>query len=491
MSLRPENILALETALIPTGARGSDDRDTFLHLEDLPVDSHELARRGVKFALVDHNTLLPPFTDGAGTEDPVVAIIDHHADDGNHIHASPRVIQIPTGSTTSLVTMFFKDKWQQAIQKGTQAQQPPEELATLLLSGILIDTGALKAGENVKTTETDRQAAEFLWNVAANSFTLGITSSGGMTMDSLRAGEVDPGLTEYANKLFSAKNDVSSLSTHDLLLRDYKEYTMPTSSAAELLTVGLSTVPLALSVWLSRDNEATGMEPGWKPFILAMDQWMTERNLDIAGVLTSFNDPVKEDAESDKVKGKHRRELAFFIRARPPVTAGSITRAREIADALTRGINDSGPILDVRLWKPSKPYSKSESLVQGLEDELMVPQKAERNARFGGVWRQGNASSTRKQVAPLVVSLYLSDGPVGVSLADHYLLLRICRRISLPQFQRHVQSLGFEGDMRKEFVGSTQSVIMSENYRCDRGFGQKLFVTNTGAKQGVIQLLNI
>nr|GFD54938.1 hypothetical protein [Tanacetum cinerariifolium] len=63
------------------------------------------------------------------------------------------------------------------------------------------------------------------------------------------------------------------------------------------------------------------------------------------------------------------------------------------------------PILDVQVWKPSKPFKNTgEALVQGLEDELMVPQKAKGNARFGCVWRQGNASSTRKQVAPLIVS---------------------------------------------------------------------------------------
>lgn len=399
MSLRPENILALETSLISTGPRGTDDHETFLHLEDLPVDSHELARRGVKFALVDHNTLLPPFR-AEGVEDPVVAIIDHHADDGSHIHASPRIIQIPTGSTTSLVTMFFKDKWRQAIERD-QAHVPAAELATLLLSGILIDTGALKAGEGAKTTETDRQAAEYLWGIAGKSFE---GTSQGMSVDSLRAGQVDPALTSYANTLFSAKNDVTSLSTHDLLLRDYKEYTMSTRSPAEQLTVGLSTVPLALSTWLSRDNAATGIEPGWKPFLLAVDAWMAERNLDVAGMLTTFNDPLKDDPESDKVKGKHRRELAFFVRARQPVTPPTIARAKAIADALTEGINAGGPILDVKLWKPSKPYSKSETLVQGLEDELMVPQLAAQNARFGAVWRQGNASSTRKQVAPLVVS---------------------------------------------------------------------------------------
>lgn len=402
MSLRPENALALQKALIPPDSQ----TDTFLHLEDLPVDSHALARLGVKFALVDHNTLLPPFRAEEATEDPVVAIIDHHADDGHHKTASPRIIQIPTGSTTSLVTLFFKDKWRQAVQSESA---PPAEVATLLLSGILIDTGALKAAINAKTTDTDRAAAEFLWRVSTSSQAFQATSSGGMTIDDLRAGRIDETLSKYADSLFTAKNDVSGLSTHDLLFRDYKEYSMETASPGEQLNVGLSTVPLALAPWLSRDQEEKGLNPGWKPFMLALDAWMAERRLDVAGILTTFNDPLKEasptDSPTSKVKGKHKRELAVFVRAREPVSPTGITRAREISDALIEGIRAAGSILDVQVWKPSKPFKKDkgEALVQGLEDELMAPQKNKENARFGCVWRQGNASSTRKQVAPLIV----------------------------------------------------------------------------------------
>jgi exopolyphosphatase len=413
MSLRPENILALNSGLIPTQQPLSGAATPiFLHLEDLPVDPAQLAEKGISFALVDHNSLLPPFQSSDPSihaEDPVVAIIDHHADDGNHIHASPRLIQIPTGSTTSLVTTYFQDAWQRAIHSGDEATVPPSELATLLLSGILIDTGALKAGLDVKTTDTDRKAAEFLYRISelgsGSSTSNGYSAPGAvMTLESLRAGRVAPELTEFANKLFEAKNDVSELSTHELLLRDYKEYTMHTSSESDALNVGLSTVPMGLSIWLSRNLPAKGITPGWQPFVSAMDEWMDERNLDIAGILTSFNNPPKEIGE----KGKHKRELVFIVRARQPVSGHSITRAEEIADALTAGINGAGPILDAQVWRPHKPFHKDEELVQGLEDELMNVQEARQVGRFGCVWRQGNAASTRKQVAPLVVSYCLA-----------------------------------------------------------------------------------
>ncbi|KAJ9099759.1 hypothetical protein QFC21_003757 [Naganishia friedmannii] len=408
MSLRPENILALNSALIPT--QQSRDGEIFLHLEDLPIDPAELARKGIKFALVDHNSLLPPFqSTDPSLKDPVVAIFDHHADDGNHIHASSRLIQIPTGSTTSLVTTYFKDAWQRAIQSGDERLEPPSELATLLLSGILIDTGALKAGPDVKTTKTDRDAAEFLYRISElGAQTTGNGSNSGMTMtvESLQAGRIPPDLTEFAKKLFEAKNDVSELTTHELLLRDYKEYTMHTSSESDTLNVGLSTVPMGLSIWLSRNIPAKGITPGWQPFVSALDEWMTERNIDIAGVLTSFNTPPKVVGD----KGKHKRELVFLVRSRQqqPITDASITRAEEIADALTAGINGAGPILDAQVWRPHKPFHKNEELVQGLEDELMDVQEARQAGRFGCVWRQGNAASTRKQVAPLVKDIIAS-----------------------------------------------------------------------------------
>lgn len=413
MSLRPENALALRKALIPPDTHA----DIFLHLEELPVEARTLATLGVKFALVDHNTLLPPFREEAAVErgDPVVAILDHHADDGHHAGASPRIIQVPTGSTTSLVTMFFKQRWESAL---ATVNAPPAELATLLLSGILIDTGALKPGLTAKTTPTDRAAAEFLWRVAgAAGQTFPDADGAGMSIADLDAGRIDSSLSAWAEQLFAAKNDVSGLSTHDLLFRDYKEYAMPTSAPTEdVLTVGLSTVPLALAAWLSRDHAATGMEPGWKPFMVAMDAWMRERGLDVAGVLTTFNDPLKQaDSPSGKTKGKHRRELALFVRAREPTSFASVSRARTISDALIAGINRAGPILDVDVWRPSQPFKHSdagEALVQGLEEELMAPQRAEGGepVRFGCVWRQGNASSTRKQVAPLIVSRTRIEG---------------------------------------------------------------------------------
>ncbi|GHJ89742.1 hypothetical protein NliqN6_6144 [Naganishia liquefaciens] len=434
MSLRPENALALNKALIPADTQ----HDIFLHLEELPVEARTLARLGVKFALVDHNTLLPPFRgDGqpgeTETEDPVVAIIDHHADDGNHAGARPRVIQIPTGSTTSLVTMFFKEQWQRALDASPPPREaPPPELATLLLSGILIDTSALKAGLNAKTTPTDRAAAEFLSRVGATNVGQNNLQQqegarpqqdAGMTVADLEAGKLPSSVAAWAEQLFAAKNDVSRLSTHDLLFRDYKEYAMPTSARGDVLTVGLSTVPLALASWLSRDQHAAaaaaaaaGIDPGWKPFMLAMDAWMHERNLDVAGVLTTFNDPLAPPSPgasptttTTKTKGKHRRELALFVRARgEPASPRSVSRARAIAEALIEGVNAAGDVLDVDVWKPSKPFKNTEAgeaLVQGLEDELMRPQRVgggDEATRFGCVWRQGNASSTRKQVAPLI-----------------------------------------------------------------------------------------
>ena len=132
--LRPENVLALSTSAI--------DSSSLLTLDDLPSD--RLTTLGASFSLVDHNRLLPMFGDA-----PVAAIIDHHADEGFHLDASPRIIKV-VGSCSSLVVEYFES-----------VAPVPGPLADLLLAAILIDT-QLKPTPEGKATPTDLLSAESL-----------------------------------------------------------------------------------------------------------------------------------------------------------------------------------------------------------------------------------------------------------------------------------------------------------------------------------------
>lgn len=346
MRLRPENLIALRNTSIPL--------TSLLHASQLPVSTTELASQGITFALVDHNKLLPEFAQGK-----VDAIIDHHEDENAHTDASIREITIPTGSCASLVVKHFQPQWEASISRGSPV---PPELATLLLSAIVIDTGGLKPGG--KATSVDYEAAAFLYSIStiaqgqAGSFS--VTGEGGLP----------PSLKLLSDTLQDAKSDVSNLTTYELLMRDYKEYEWPTQSPNfPTLKVGLSTVPLGLKTWIAKEPE------GWETLMSGTEQYMRERTLDIEGILTTYR--------SEK-KGKHKRQLALIIR--PGGVIRDPQEARSVFDRLAAGL-EASEMLQLEEWK-------KEEKVKRQDDERLVK-----------VWVQGNAKATRKQVAPLLKNL--------------------------------------------------------------------------------------
>ncbi|WVQ74324.1 hypothetical protein IAR50_003923 [Cryptococcus sp. DSM 104548] len=350
MSLRPENLLALQNASLPLSS--------LLHTDQLPIATSELASHGVRFALVDHNKLLPQFGDGQ-----VEAVIDHHEDEGVHTDAAIREITFPTGSCTSLVTKHFREQWEASLSRGSPV---PSELATLLLSGILIDTGGLKPGR--KATPIDYESAAFLYPISTLP-----QPSDNLSASALSSDAVPAPLSSLAETLLETKNDVSSLSTYELLMRDYKEYVWPTRSPAyPTLKVGLSTVPLGLKPWIAKAPE------GWESLMQGVKVWMQERTLDLEGILTTY---------SSEKKGKHKRQLALFARG------GGVWQKEEQVEqvfaTLVKGLEASEE-LALEEWKPETQVKRE--VVDG--EEVWVK-----------VWVQGNAKATRKQVAPLLKDL--------------------------------------------------------------------------------------
>jgi exopolyphosphatase len=369
MSLRPENLLALQRANIPLSA--------LLHPEDLPAGTEALTPAGVRFALVDHNHLLPAF---AADPESVAAIIDHHEDEGVSPHANPRLIRTPLGSCASLVTKHFMPLWKASLSgPAGQAGSPvPPELATLLLSAILIDTSGLKKGG--KAVDIDYAAAEFLYPISTlvNSTTSLVAPT---TPEAIAA---VPELEAYASTLSEIKHNVTGMSTPNLLQRDYKQYEWATASSAfPTLHVGLSTVPLSLR------NQLEAEPTGWESYLAHVDAFMHERGIDIEGVLTSYR--------SEK-KNKGRREFLLLVRsdsALPPDAA-----ARALA-ALSAGLEAEVETFKYSPWGTGKSGSKGD-LAAAAPKFLATPN------RIGAVWDQGNAQSTRKQVAPVLVSRLLN-----------------------------------------------------------------------------------
>jgi len=350
---------------------------------------------------VDHNRLLPTFLppshddDETASVEPVVsAIIDHHADEDLYLSANPRIVTTGAGSCASLVSLYFQTHYPTTPTSSSLHVPLPKELATLLLSAIMIDTGGLKAGG--KATDKDLAAVEFLYPLssladstinASSSSSINLQGGGG------GGGRVVPSpLTNLSQELLSTKRNVSHLSSSDLLSRDYKQYLHPTTLLLPQrvdLRVGLATVPIGLEEWLTRSTPSTP----WSSFLSSLEEFTTQHNLQILGILTSFR------SLSFSGKAKHKREiLMYFPSSTWTEEMGGLGGREKVWKEVVGGLEGSGE-LDLKKWK------EGEGLVDGWGGE--GGGRAE-----GKVWRQGNVEATRKVTAPIMKEI-LEGGGVG------------------------------------------------------------------------------
>lgn len=332
-------------------------RDTDLFcIDDIPTKSL-LHLTSSQFALVDHNRLDSLFSAGGAFPNPpkVVAIIDHHEDEGFYKDADPRLITVPVGSCASLVTQYFTGSWTKA------SLSPPAELATLLLCAIFIDTRGLKPGS--KAVPLDHSAAEFLFPKS----TLAISSGNIMGHDDVR---------RLVLTLDERKQSVGHLSTRDLLRRDYKESTFhsPAHSSHDI-TVGIATVPLSPKLWFQKEASPK--------FWASMDAWIEERGLDALGVLCTYHSPNS---------GRHKRQNLWIVKH------GN----ESLKKALWRGLESSDELKLKR--KLMNKNSKSEGMSRLPDGDIVTA-----NGSVARMWEQGNAKATRKVVAPLVRQII--EGP--------------------------------------------------------------------------------
>ncbi|KAG9094769.1 Exopolyphosphatase [Ceratobasidium sp. UAMH 11750] len=193
----PENLLAFQLAHL------DPNHNDLLTLDDI-TSSTPLSNLRTSFALIDHNRLLPKFiTKGA---DRVTAIFGHHEDEKQHTNANPRIIGT-TGSCASIIGSHFQGRF--------PSNEAITDVASLLLSAILIDTNGLKKKEDGgKADATDLASSKSLYPLSR----FGTIST---TDQSSTESKTIPDLTEI---LSQAKLAVSHLSGRDLLRRDYKEY---------------------------------------------------------------------------------------------------------------------------------------------------------------------------------------------------------------------------------------------------------------------------
>jgi len=355
LPLRAENLYALSISGLGDDSNSPEKLDV-LCLDDLPGSSPFPSH---KFALVDHNRLEPRFAKD-NPNATVVSVIDHHKDEELYKDtANPRIIKVPTGSCASLVADLIN------TQSSTEVAIIPE-LATLLICSIVIDTNGLKPGG--KAEDPDRQAMAYL--LPRSTFVplpAPVTDIGpGTDFNAI------PVLKDLTKKLKTRKDDVSHLGTRDLLRRDYKENTLTPSWAKDSqIQVGLASVPTDFKSWIPRD----------KGFYGAVEGWIKERQLAALVILTSFDEKkskkkLKKKDDKQPKEDDHRRQLLVVV-----------TDNKDLASKLFPGLEGS----NLRL--------------EELSFEKFGAKKA--TGDFGWVlqakvYQQGNASATRKLVAPIV-----------------------------------------------------------------------------------------
>ncbi|TFK75695.1 DHH phosphoesterase [Pluteus cervinus] len=299
LHLRAENLQAL------TFSGFSSNSSDLLTIDDLPSASPFPSH---KFALVDHNHLGSIFSQN-NPQATIVAVVDHHADEGLYgSSATPRVIT-PAGSCASHVAVLFE-----ASASKLEPKNIPVELGSLLLTAILIDTNGLKPGG--KALHPDIVATRYLLprsnlssSISAELREALLSASSPPASGSTLAPDLGNTASdeEHQKELFGLasikelnkvlsdkKEDVSHLSGRDLLRRDYKEYSHPINwlspsppeASTPVVLAGLSTVPVPLTTTVWDKPEKTLLKDA--------DSWMAERGLTVLGVLTSFKEKEKK-----------------------------------------------------------------------------------------------------------------------------------------------------------------------------------------------------
>lgn len=385
---RRENLMVYEALGI--------DLQSLLCIDDLGVDRTALAlspSANVSLGLVDHAKLTPAWGDGRRVD----LVVDHHEDEGAHETARLRIVRSPSsdpvGSAASIVASLFQDALQGSDQRMDRS------VADLLLSAIILDTKNLRMAPDGKATETDAEAYNFLLPVssfhgperiafiqAAHAYGAPPTRDSDASVDSVAPGasrEAQEHTAAWAKALKNVKADVSHLSTHELLARDFKDADVATGSGA--VRLGISSVPLSLSSWLSEayrtnaaiadvDEHAAAQQ--WAAWWASVMAFMRERRLDVALVLTSFKEP--------QGRPKSRRDLAIVYATK--LNAPFTDVAAELQAYSTPSL-ELAPYVGQRNvgGAPEQSHALRE---QGLE---------------AAIFRQGNTNANRKVVQPAIV----------------------------------------------------------------------------------------
>ncbi len=204
-------------------------------LDDIDLGA-VFTKSGSKLVLIDHNKLAAAQAAWAGS---VEEILDHHADENLYAGAKKNIA--PVGSASTLVAEILMADGSGKLDAGA---------ATLALGTILLDTVNLDPEAKRVTPRDEAVAGKLLAASKADRKAL---------FDSLQF----------------EKFNVASLSTKDILRKDYKEYGMGA------VMCGMSSALLPLADWFKKDK---ALEANFKAYA-------DSRKLDVLLVMNAYTAP--------------------------------------------------------------------------------------------------------------------------------------------------------------------------------------------------------
>ncbi|KAG9657081.1 DHH phosphoesterase, partial [Aureobasidium melanogenum] len=344
INLRPELL-----ALLPHANIQQDHLITLDDLPDLANIKETLVPESTRWILVDHNALQGKL--GAIYADRVVGVIDHHADEGKvpkDTGDEPRIITT-SGSCTSLIVNHCREAWD-SLSSGTSS------------------TGAAQAQGD---TLMEDEAVSSLWDAQVAQLALASVVIDTMNLeDEHKTTQHDKDAVKYLEakinqcakigaqfdrsaffkEINDAKKDLNSLSVEEILRKDYKQWT------ENGLNLGTSAVVQPISFLKSKINEDKN-DDSFLPLLHTAKKFAQERDLCIFSIMTAY------EAED----GNFAREVAVLA-------------------------------VDERGFIACKKFADSSSQKLQLDEED-ADQSGE---HWFHIWKQGNLSASRKQVAPLL-----------------------------------------------------------------------------------------
>jgi len=209
-TLRPESVATLKQADV------TPEYLTFIDQINLKSDTL------VQVTLVDHNRLsssqqfLAPL---------VTEVVDHHLDETAKLPNLKQSNIQTVGSACSLIAESIL----------SSQFEIDSTIARLLLSPILSDTLNLTRDSSGRTTDKDVQIA---------------TQLAGCVDTSLPVQDTFKSVYDFTE---TAKFDTSSISSFDLLRKDYKQFSITSENRTQLV-IGISAIPISFQVWDQRES---------------------------------------------------------------------------------------------------------------------------------------------------------------------------------------------------------------------------------------------